>query len=346
MSTEHPEEEEAATRAQTAAVSVITEAMGYTYAAALRAAALIGVADHFGDGPRTPAELASATGVNAGHLNRLLRLLATRDIFREDDQGRFTLTPMADALRSDAPSSARGAVIMSTMQTHWYSAFDLSTSVRHGAPACDQVFGMPFFDYLAHDPAAGAEFHGGMDSFSDAARKLAVNSYDFPDTGSVVDVGGGHGGLLKDILIRYPGLTGVLFDRDHVLAGHCLTDLGADHRWRLDAGDFFEAVPPGGDIYTLTYILHDWSDDDAARILQNCRRAMSPNGRVLAFDTVIPPGNEPGHAKVLDIVMAFLLTGRERTADEFATLFSRAGLTLTRITPTPGPLSIIEGQPT
>jgi O-methyltransferase len=325
-----------------AAASLITEALGFTYAAALRAVALVGVADHFDGQARTPAEVAAATGCDAGVLHRVLRLLATRGVFREDAQGRFEMTELAEALRTEAPWSARGAVIMSTMHTHWHAAFELVTTLREGGPAFDRVFAMPFFDYLARHDAAGAEFHGGMDSFSGVTRNLALAAYEFPDAGVVVDVGGGRGGFLRDILAKHPGLRGVLHDREHVLAEHCLGELGTDERWELVAGDFFEAVPAGGDLYVLTYILHDWSDAQCVGILENCRRAMNPDGRVLAFDGVVPAGNDPDHNKMLDVAMAFMLTGRERTETEFRALFAQADLRVTRIVPTPGPLSVVE----
>ncbi|WP_328609588.1 COMT family class I SAM-dependent methyltransferase [Amycolatopsis sp. NBC_00345] len=326
---------------QDSAVYLLTEAMGYTFSAALRAAAILGVADHLVDGPRTPGELASPTNSNADFLYRILRLLATRDVFREDGNGRFHLTPRAEALRTDVPSSARRGIIMSTMRTHWLTAFELATAVRTGRQVCETVFGAPFFDHLAQDPDGGAEFHNGMESFSDAARQFALRAYEFPEFGTVVDVGGGHGGFLADVLRRNPGLRGVLFDQEHVLANHCLGQL-TDDRWDLAAGDFFAAAPTGGDLYTLMYILHDWSDAECVRILRNCRRAMGPDARIAVFDSVVPVGNDPDYAKVLDIIMLMMLTGRERTATEFEQLFAEAGLELTRIVPTRGPLSVIE----
>lgn len=325
-----------------AAVAVLTEALGYAYAAALRAAALVGVADHFGGHPRTPAELAAATGTDAGVLLRVLRLLATRGIFREDDQGRFEMTDLSEPLRTDAPFSVRNAVVMVAMRTHWYGTFELPSMLRDGQRGFDRAFGMPFFDYLAAEDEARAEFFGGMASFSDVTLGLAVTAYDFPASGTVVDVGGGHGGFLRRILSRNPGLNGVLFDREHVLADHCLGELGADDRWRLAAGDFFEAVPTGGDVYVMTYILHDWTDEECVRILRNCREAMNPDGRIVAFDGVIPVGNEPDHNKVLDVVMSVMLPGRERTEAELRTVFTQAGLRVERVSPTPGPLSVIE----
>ncbi|MFD4671403.1 methyltransferase [Lentzea sp. NPDC058450] len=174
------------------------EARSYLKSAALRAVAQLGVADRLGDEPRHVEELAAETGADADHLRRVLRLLATIGVFRQEADGRFALTELGQGLRTDSPYSARWGVVMSTMHTHWASAFDLGHSIRTGEPSFPALFGKPFFDYVAGD--ARAEFHGGMGSFSGAARRLALDVYDFPTTGTVVDVGGGTGGFLRDVL--------------------------------------------------------------------------------------------------------------------------------------------------
>ena len=322
-------------------VYLISEAHSYLKAAALRAVAQLGVADHLGDDPRPVEELAEATGTNADFLHRALRLLSTNGIFRQESDGRYSLTPLGQGLRTDSRYSARWGVVMSTMHTHWSSAFELGQSLRSGQPSFTTLFGKHYFDYVAENAEAGAEFHGGMGSFSGAARRLALDEYDFPATGTVVDVGGGTGGFLRDILLENPGLRGVLFDQEHVLPGETPQDVGAE-RWTEVSGDFFEEVPADGDLYVLSYITHDWSDEECVRILRNCRKAMAPGARIAVFDAVVEPGNEPDDAKLLDLVMMMLVTGRERTADEFSRIFDQAGLQLSRILPAKGPLSVVE----
>ncbi|MFD0396047.1 methyltransferase [Streptomyces nogalater] len=162
----------------------------------------------------------------------------------------------------------------------------------------------------------------------------------FP-TGTVVDVGGGHGGLLLEVLRRQPGLHGVLHDQAHVLADHRLGDHdGIAGRWSTADGDFFSAIPPG-DVYLIKRILHDWNDEQSAAILRNCQ-AMAPGGRILVIDAVVPPGNLPHQSKTLDLMMMSSLVGRERTEGDFVQLFKDAGLRLQRIVPTPTVLSIVE----
>ncbi|MFC6093119.1 methyltransferase [Saccharothrix lopnurensis] len=317
-------------------------AMSYLVPAALRAVAVLGVADHLTGGPRPVADLARAVGAHPLNLRRALRLLATHGIFTEDDEGRFALTPAAEPMRTDAPSSFRAAILMLTDATFWRPAGELEEAVRTGTSPFDRLFGMPFFDHFARDPGTAAVFHDGMASMSDPENPLVARALDLPPDAVVVDVGGGHGGLLLAVLREHPGARGVLFDQPHVLEGHRLGELGAEDRWDLVAGDFFAEAPPG-DTYLLKRILHDWDDEHALRVLEHCRRAMSPHGRVLVADAVVPPGNDPDPGKVIDLLMMSSFTGRERTRADFDALFTRAGLRLTRVLPTDTRLSVVEG---
>lgn len=322
---------------------VLDEAMAYIHAAALRAATELGVADHLVDGPRPVGELAELTGSHAPFLRRVLRLLATRGIFREDDDGRFHLTPCADVLRADAEGTIRAGVLAVTSPVYWQSTGDLTEAVRHGELAFDRRFGQPFFAYLTAHPDVGAMFNEGMANFSAGEVERIVASYDFPASGVLVDLGGGFGGLLSGVLRARPGLHGVLFDRETVLAGHVLGRLGADDRWETVAGDFFDAVP-AADFYLVKNVLHDWTDDECVRILTNCRRAMKPGAKLLVVELVLPPGNEPHYGKVLDLFIMLLLPGLERTRAEYERLLDQAGLRVTRVLPTPSAYSLIEAE--
>ncbi|MER6913482.1 methyltransferase [Streptomyces sp. NPDC000594] len=327
---------------------ILREAMEFYYPAALRAAAAVGVADHLGDGPRTPGELAAATGADADGLRRVLRLLATRGLFTEDGEGRFGLTADGDALRTDAPVSVRSGVLMVTDPTMWLPAGEMTRCLTDGGSAFDALFGMEFFDHFTGDERTAAVFHAGMASLSDAENRPVAAACGIPEGATVVDVGGGYGGLLAELLAAGPTLRGILYDRAHVLAGHRLaTPLpgGADPagRWETAEGDFFETVP-AGDVLVLKRILHDWDDDRCALILRACRAALNPGGRVLVVDSVLPPGNEPHQGKVMDLMMMASLTGRERTEADFAALFARADLRLERVVPTPAVPSVVEAR--
>ncbi|HWM07612.1 MAG TPA: methyltransferase [Actinophytocola sp.] len=323
---------------------IASNSIAFLYPAALRAAVLLAVAEHLADGPRDVAELAELTGANGPYLRRLLRFLASHGTFLEDEDGRYHLTPQGDLLRADAPRSMRAGVLLVTQVGWLQSAADLAEAVRSGEPAFDRQFGQPLFAYLAEHPEHGPLFDAGMAAYSAGDIGYIIDGYDFPNDGVMVDVGGGRGGLLLEALRAHPGLRGILLDQEKVLAGNVLADLGADDRWTLHLGDFFSSVP-AGDLYTVKNVLHDWNDDQCVQILENCRRAMNPGGRLLAVDTVIPPGNDPHFGKALDMLMLILVPGQGRTQPEFERLIERAGFRVTQVIPTPGTLSMIEAVP-
>jgi hypothetical protein len=174
-----------------------------------------------------------------------------------------------------------------------------------------------------------------------------LEAYDFSWLGGkvMVDVAGGHGYVLTEILNRYPDIRATLFDLHHVLEGAKprIAAAGLDGRCRLEPGDFFKAVPAGNG-YLMKHIIHDWDDRRALTILRNIHRASEPDARVVLIEAVLTPGNEPHFAKWLDIEMLLFPGGRERTADEFASLFEQAGFRLTNVVPTNSPLNVIEAE--
>jgi hypothetical protein len=325
------------------ALLLFEEAMSFTYPAALRAAAALGVADHLADGPRTPAELADACDADADAVHRILRLLAGRDVFREDTDGLFHLTAKGDALRAGAPTSARSAILMFTDDLFWTTAQRLATNAREADPSLEKVLGMPLERYF-DDGDRAALFYEGMAVVSDAENPAIVQSYDFPARGTVVDVGGRSGSLLLSVLRANPRLSGVMFDIDPAPTGPLDVADVAD-RWHTVQGDFFDEVP-AGDVLVLKRILHNWDDRDCVRILEGCARALRPGGRVLAIDAIIPGDNRAHQSKGLDVMMLAALTGRERTAAQIERLFAAAGLRLERVIDTASVMSIAEGTAT
>ncbi|WP_078868842.1 methyltransferase [Streptomyces sp. NRRL B-1347] len=324
--------------------ALVEAALGFVFPAALRAAALVRVADHLAEGPRAPAELAAATATDPAALTRVLRLLATRGLFGEDAQGRFRLEAAGQALRSDAPGSVRDAILMITDRTFWLPAGRMDHCLNTGGSVFEDIFNQPFFDHFAQDAETAAVFHDGMAAMSGVENGPIARAYDFPKTGTVVDVGGGQGGFLAAVLQAGPGLNGVLYDRAHVLAGHRLADEAAlAGRWSTAEGDFFTDVPKG-DVLVLKRILHDWQDEQCVGLLRACRRALAPGGRILVVDAVVAPDNRPHQAKDLDLLMMASLVGRERTHEDFRALLAAAGLRLTRVVPTPTVLSVVEAQ--
>ncbi len=311
-------------------------------------AAQLGVADLLAAGPRSVAELAAATGVDAQSLYRVLRALAARGLFQDDGNEGFSLTPAAEPLRRDDPHSVRPQALWSGSEEYRRAWGDLGFSVRTGRPAFDHVFGKPFFEHLAEDRAFAKIFSDVMTSGSGDEWASIAAAHDFSDYRRIVDVGGGHGALLSAVLDRYPGRVGVLFDLPEVVgtAGGAIDrHVAAGHAEKV-AGDFSESVPPGGDVYLLKWIVHDWDDDAAISILTNCRTAMAPGGRVLLMEVVVPEGAAGSAATRLDTTMMVFTGSRERTEREYGELLHRAGLTLLNVTPSASRFSLLEATPT
>jgi len=324
---------------------LLGDALAYLYPASLRVVARLAIPELLAARPRTAAEIAEATGADASHLQRILRYVSSRGVFREDEHGRFHATELSEPLRADARPSVRQTVLLLTDDIYWRSTGRLEDIVRGGRTVFDDLFGAPLFDLLARDPERAALFDSGIAAISVIEQEAIAAAYEFDDGATVVDVGGGPGGFLHTVLKRNSSLNGVLFEQESVLAKHILDDPALAGRWRTAAGDFFAAVPEGGDFYLLKRVLHDWNDEDSLKILRSCRAALPEHGRLLVVDAVIPPGNEPHASKLYDVAMMTIFDGKERTEQEFARLLGEAGLKVARIIPTPGTLSIVEAVP-
>lgn len=303
-------------------------------------AAELGIADHL---PSDAASLAARSGVQSAALYRMLRYLAANGIFAEDESGRFSNNPVSELLRPNVPGSMYAWLRTAWQDRSWDTYRKLPQTIRTGTPAFELAHDEAFFDYLALRPDVSALFDAAMARQSSPENEAVVRAYPFERAKTVVDVGGGRGGFMAALLANYPALHGVVFDQTHVLAQ---PNEVRDHpRGRLVAGNFFESVVAGGDVYVLKRILHDWSDEDAARILQSVAKAAGRSGRVIAIDAVLKPGGAPDPNKTLDMSMLALLKGRERTAAEFEALFAASGLKLVAIhtTAAPSTLSLVEG---
>jgi hypothetical protein len=306
-------------------------------------AAELGLADMLAHGPRTAEELAEQTHTHSDALYRVLRALASVGIFAQDQHDRFSLTPLADLLRSDVVGSQQSIAVM--MGAEFHEAWgELLHSVRTGEPGFQKRFGMPFFQYMTAHPERHSMYDAAMTGVHGSETEPMLDAYDFSQFGIVVDVGGGNGLVLAAILNRYPSIQGILFDLPAVVdrARPIISGSGLSGRCQIMGGDFFSSVPAGADAYVMRHIIHDWEDREAIAILRNCREVMNSDGRVLVVETVLPTGNEPFFGKWLDLMM-LLVGGRERTEEEYERLFSASGLRLNRIVSTASDVSIIEG---
>lgn len=329
----------------TPAAAVRQLVMGFRGTHLLYVMAELGIADLLTNGPRHSAELAARLGADAGALHRVLRALAQIGVLEQEPDGRFGLTLLGDTLRSDRPDSMRPVARFwghEMLQRAWGN---LVHTVLTGQTAFDHAFGLPAFAYLAENEAAAAVYHQGMAQLRAGAASAVVAAYDFAPFGTIVDVGGGNGSLLAEILRVFPEPRGIVCDvpnaRDDVETMLAATGLTA--RARFEACDFFSAVPADGDCYLLRQVIHDWDDARAVAILETCRRSIMPPGRLLLIELLLPDAGDPGlEAVMVDVTMLARVGGRERTEAEFRDLLDRAGFRLERVIPTPARHTILE----
>jgi O-methyltransferase len=328
---------------------------GYQLSAAMGAVARLGVADCLSAGPADLDEVAARVGADARSLERVVRLLADVGIFEQLDDGRVALTALGGMLRDGVPGSARRAAIVVSEEWHWRAYGHFAHSVRTGEPGFREAHGCGFWEHLERHPQSAALVNDSMSRIAALNAAGFVRAYDFSGIERLVDIGGGHGMLMRTVLDAHPHLQGVVFDLPGVIEGtrSRLADWGLTDRCQTIAGDFFDAVPAGGDAYVLSWILHDWDDQSAVRILANCRAAMGKDGRLLAIELIVPSDGERQPSpdvdwlvQTTDIEMLAVVGGRERTAAEYRELYAAAGFELLRILPLePSPWRVIEGAP-
>ncbi|MFO0697163.1 MAG: methyltransferase [Polyangiales bacterium] len=317
---------------------------GMWAAQAAATCASLGIPDVLAHGPKTAEEVAKALSLHSGATYRLLRGVASVGVLRKTEDGRFALTPVGELLRKGVPGSMRSLLIAEMAPGHWLPWADLAHSVRTGEPAVPKTLGMDAWSYYRAHPEEERFFSEGMTGISAMATGAVLASYSFADAKKVVDVGGAHGGFLAAVLNREPTAKGVLFDQPQVVesAGATLEAAGVASRVERVGGSFFESVPAGGDVYLLKHILHDWNDAECVAILERVRAAMAPGAKVVVVEMLITDDGPPSPAPLMDLNMLVMLTGRERTAEEFGALFAKAGLRLAGVTPTHSPMAVIE----
>jgi hypothetical protein len=325
-------------------VQLIQMATAYWASRVLYVAAKLGLADHLADGPKTAEALAATTGTHAPSLYRLMRTLANLGLLTEHAGHHFALTSLGEALRSEAPGSARASILTLAGDWIWRGFEHFPYSIETGRSGLEKSLGEPIFDWLGKHPEDASLFSETMVGFHGMEPAAVAEAYDFRELQMLVDVGGASGNLLTTILERHAGPRGVLYDLPHVVrdAPAIIHSRGLADRIRIESGSFFEGVPGGGDAYLLSHIIHDWTEDQCLTILGNCRNVMKPDGRVLIIEMVLPEGDAPHPGKMLDMKMLVGPGGQERTEAEYRALLHNAGFELTRVVPTHSAVSIVE----
>jgi hypothetical protein len=316
--------------------------VGFRLSRAVWLAARLRLADLVGPGPTSVAQLARATATDPGSLERLLNVLAAAGVFHRDVDGRFAPTATSDLLRSDHPRSQRAWFDVVLGGEHYEAWGALEAALRTGRPAFEIRHGCTCFDYYRAHPDAGRAFAEAMSATTRAFEDAILDADPFPAFRLAVDVGGSRGSLLRRLLGAHPRSRGVLFDLPEVIDGWRAEDPSdLDGRLTRVAGDFFDAVPAGGDLYLLKFILHDWDDERAGAILRRVRDAAVPGSRLAIVEMVLPdePTEHPGW--LMDLNMLVLTGGRERTAQAFGRLLEGTGWRLERAVPTESPLSVL-----
>jgi hypothetical protein len=294
------------------------------------------IADHLSDGPKQSHELAHIVDAHPQALHRFLRKLVVLNLLAQDDDGAFRISPMGELLCSNHPESLR-TLILYIGEMSYHAQRELLYSVKTGRPAFDYVFGMSFFDFFAEHPEIGAWFNDLMsEGINDRAAGI-VAAYDFSQADTIVDVGGGNGTLISAILNANARPRGIVFDRPNVVteAQLFLDDEGLSDRCQTIAGDVFhDPIPPNGDIYLLSQIVHDWDDDHAKWILRNCRAVLRDSSRLLLIEGIMPEQATEAPATIgSDLSMLMLTGGRERTEAEYRQLLSAAGFQIVSVIP-------------
>jgi orsellinic acid C2-O-methyltransferase len=335
-----PTEEERA-----AAAAMLQMIWGLHISRAVYLAAELGVADLLAASPQGAAALAEATQAGEAALYRVLRLLVALGVLTEPEPGLFGLTVLGDRLRTDVPASMRNWAMLA--DTIGFRAHEpILDAIRTGKTGTEIAYGMATMERVRRDTRRAARFDAAMSERTAAFAPSVATTYDYSGMHVIADIGGGQGTLLAAILRRHKHLRGILFDVPDVAprAAGVLRDAGVADRCQIVAGDFFAGVPDGADGYLLANVLHDWDDGKAVQILQACRNAMRPGGRVLIAERLIP--EEPRDAVPVllsDLNMLLVSGGQERTSTQYGTLLTAAGLQPGRVQPVAVPYGVIEG---
>lgn len=311
---------------------------GYCLSRSLHVVANLAVADTLDETPRTAAELAASVGAHPEALGRVLRLLSAHGVFESCD-GKFRHSAASRMLRTDHPQSMRDYVRMWGLPPFWATFGEMEQSVRSGLPSGDKVVTGGLWAYLAQHPEANAIFNAAMAAKAQTQIGGVLAAYDFSGFEVIGDIGGGRGHLLSAVLEQVPTARGVLFDLPHVIED----EAGATPpRLTRQPGDFFKDDLPVCDAYLVMEVIYDWSDAEAVSILKAIRRAAPSHAKLLLIEQMVPDDPGPAWSKMLDIHMLALIGGKQRTREEYETLFDAAGFSFKREIDTGAGITIIE----
>jgi hypothetical protein len=316
---------------------------GYRVSQLIYVAADLGIADLLKDGPRRCGELATATGSNPHALHRVLLALSSVGVFSRVSGDRFALNSVAECLQTGVPGSLRATARVSGSQL--YPAWGyLRHTIRTGETAFDRLHGVDAWKCREQDAESARAFNDAMSEVAAHIARAVLEACDLSRFRTIVDIGGGQGTLMIAILKANPAARGILLDLASAIkdAKLLMEEAGLAERCELVSGSFLDFVPPGGDGYVLSRVIHDWNDDLALRILGNVRRVVREGQKLLIIERVVDAERTSAETALSDVNMLVMNGGRERTETEFRGLLNSAGFDLGRIVPTRSLVHIIE----
>jgi hypothetical protein len=319
---------------------------GFQISQIIHVAASLGIADLLKDGSRSSVEIAADTGTHHRSMYRLMHALASAGVLKEHDDNCFSLTTLGTCLRSDSPHSRVAWAKNIGRPYAWEAWGELLESVSTGEDAFRRKHGKSVWDWRSARPEETAIFDAAMTELSRGASEMIARAVDFSGFGCIVDVGGGHGVFLAEVLARSPRSKGILYDLPHVIAGAsaALAQHGVTDRCRALGGDMYNSIPEGGDAYVFKNVLLDDEDEKVRVILRLCRGVIPSIGRLLVIEPLAAQPNQP-EVSLLDMTMLVMTGGRRRTSAEYEALFAEAGFRLERTLTTPSPLTALIGVP-
>ncbi len=300
----------------------------YRKAQLLYVATKLNISDILADGPKSSDEIALITETNSDSIYRVMRALSSFGIYKENPDKYFKITEKGELLKKDSPSSVRINVVMRMDEYNWKPWGELLNSVKTGENAFENIFGMNLFEYLTKNPESSKTFSKAMGTFTQKIIKLVLDNYDFSSYNLIADIGGSNGDLLRQILLKYSHISGLLFDLPIVIenVNPDIFEPSISNRLKLVSGSFFDSIPTSCDLYIFKKIIHDWDDEHSIKILTNCYNAAKKGSKILIIENVIDPQNKNSATIINDIHMLVqTIGGRERTQDEYYKLLQEAG---------------------
>jgi O-methyltransferase domain/Dimerisation domain len=321
---------------------------GYEVSQIVSVAAAHSLPEFMSDGPVAAEDIAAAKSLNADATFRFMRACASIGLMTHDTRtDMFTATSLLRTLSKANPQSLGSRAQVYTLEPFWLAFGRFSESLGTGRPQAMDAAGCNLWTYLEKRPEKQAIFADAMKGFAPSFGADAIQLVDTSSVSTVVDVGGASGGFVHALMQQNPSLRGMVFDLPFVvpLAEESARIHGLKDRFSTISGDFLSDDLPSADLFLLRSILHDWDDDSCLTILRNCRTSINAGGRLIIAEVLVGTRGDSGPGPLLDLLMMVGLGGKERSAEQYATLLAASGFRMTSVLPTSTEFSLIKAEP-